>query len=353
MNNARQERIPEFDTLRGLLAWWVVSEHVRNEFPIAIPDTARSLIAAGNAVNLFILLSGFVIFLLLDGKRESYAAFIVRRFFRLWPVFVVCLLCSLPLTGLGPTRNAVVIFLSNLTLLHGLIPETWCPAVTTTVLPPSWSISLEWQFYLVAPLLYFLACRKRGMLLGALAINVAIYYAVRGPAMFVYPSFLPFRLHLFLLGAFCYFTWRWAPTIHVSNKLPSSLILAGLVFLVTHETWLVIWTGVFSYILFRRMSSEGSENSRNGFTRFTRRLGTISYSTYLCHFPVILALERLFRSRGWLTHPPLTNFTIMFAAVAIVTLLASWLLHTIVEVPAMEWGRGLANRLNASRLESN
>ncbi|MST94839.1 MAG: acyltransferase, partial [Pedosphaera sp.] len=45
---------------------------------------------AGMAVDIFLILSGFVIFNLLD-RGETYGVFITRRFFRLFPAFLLSL----------------------------------------------------------------------------------------------------------------------------------------------------------------------------------------------------------------------------------------------------------------------
>ena len=47
------------------------------------------------AVQIFMIISGFVIFFLLDKKRESYGQFILRRFFRLYPLYIGLLITAI------------------------------------------------------------------------------------------------------------------------------------------------------------------------------------------------------------------------------------------------------------------
>jgi len=340
------ERIPEFESLRAFLAWWVVAGHVLNASPLSIPTSVKNLIWGGHAVNVFILLSGFVIFLLLDTRHESYCAFIVRRVFRLWPVFLVCFFLTMFMTGLGPQETRWLVLSSNLILFQGAIPESWCANAVFAILPPSWSISLEWQFYLVAPILLFLARRRPWLFLTLIVGLVVIYQNLRDSKAYFFPSFLPLSLHLFLLGGLCYFTWSKAPTFRVAKKLPAALVLAALVFISTRNIALVIWAGVFGYVLLKRMDDDSSETSPGIVTRLTRWLGSISYSTYLCHFFVILLLGRLFKAMGLLTHQPVVNYLLMLVAVAVVTLLLSWMLNSLVEKPGILLGRRLAQRLS-------
>ena len=50
------------------------------------------------AIDLFIIISGFVITLSLDKQREAYWQFVVRRFFRLYPVFIALFVVAIPLS---------------------------------------------------------------------------------------------------------------------------------------------------------------------------------------------------------------------------------------------------------------
>src|ERR1051325_6417390 len=87
------KRLAEFEGLRGFLAWWVVLTHILAYSGISASrfTLLKDLWNGAIPVNVFIILSGFVIFYLLSGLQEGYGAFIIRRFFRIYPVFVVCL----------------------------------------------------------------------------------------------------------------------------------------------------------------------------------------------------------------------------------------------------------------------
>src|SRR5207237_4554322 len=86
--------------LRGYLALWVLVAHVLwvSGYQPAVEPLLRLIGAGGYAVKLFIILSGFVITYLLDKRDETYLQFVVRRFFRLFPVFIVLFVVAIPLS---------------------------------------------------------------------------------------------------------------------------------------------------------------------------------------------------------------------------------------------------------------
>jgi len=88
------QHIKIFDSLRGLMAFWVVLAHTFMTFDLFLPKSLGKVLNVAYAVEVFIILSGFVIFLLLDKKHESYRHFITRRFFRLFPVYWVLLIIA-------------------------------------------------------------------------------------------------------------------------------------------------------------------------------------------------------------------------------------------------------------------
>src|SRR5262245_2437977 len=171
--------IGELESLRGLMALWVFLGHVvllsgiRDENRIL-----RQISNAGLPVDVFIILSGFVITLLLLPQSLSFPHFIARRFFRLYPVYMISLALAAALRVLFGTGEQVRRMLpwarpeeleraadalnsateyfwqhvaAHATMLHGAMPHSLLPWGPSTFNNPAWSISLEWQFYLVAP----------------------------------------------------------------------------------------------------------------------------------------------------------------------------------------------------------
>src|SRR4051812_39872913 len=88
--NAAGNRIPELDGLRGLAIAAVMCFHAALYFPVQA-GTIRSLMLFGwSGVDLFFVVSGFLIGGILVDHRESrnyFSAFYARRFFRIIPLY--------------------------------------------------------------------------------------------------------------------------------------------------------------------------------------------------------------------------------------------------------------------------
>src|SRR4029077_5012932 len=94
-------RMLPVEGLRAYLALWVLGSHalwVAGYRPDALVGLPKLIGLGGDAVDLFIIISGFVIMLSLDNQRETYLQFVVRRFFRLFPVFIVLFVVAIPLS---------------------------------------------------------------------------------------------------------------------------------------------------------------------------------------------------------------------------------------------------------------
>jgi peptidoglycan/LPS O-acetylase OafA/YrhL len=93
MDSAERRTYHTLDGMRGLAAVFVVARHIDSALePIVFPDSFI-------AVDLFFVLSGFVIAAAYDGRLAdgtlSPWRFSVQRFIRLWPLYLLATLLGL------------------------------------------------------------------------------------------------------------------------------------------------------------------------------------------------------------------------------------------------------------------
>ena len=211
-------RLDELDGLRALLALWVFMSHV------GFISGAWPFNQGGLAVTVFIMISGYAITSSLLNSRLTYGQYMTRRALRLYPIYLVGLAVGVmtwPLhvavvQGFGFVQENEVAtlqkleaavdqhFLSHLfahlTLLHGAVPDRLLWGSSLAFNGPAWSLSLEWQFYLFAPLIVWLLVTgsKARRILSVVAL-VAV--ALVGAKLFArQEAFLPAKLGYFLIG---------------------------------------------------------------------------------------------------------------------------------------------------------
>lgn len=125
---------------------------------------AQSLFTLGNAgVDLFFLLSGYLIYGSLLTRQQTFRSFFARRLQRIYPAFTtvfamyVALSLLLPAESKVPKEGAALYLLENYLLLPGLLPIH--PMITV-----AWSLSYEMFCYLVLPAMVgLLRLRERTM----------------------------------------------------------------------------------------------------------------------------------------------------------------------------------------------
>jgi peptidoglycan/LPS O-acetylase OafA/YrhL len=250
---------------------WISSEPLR--------ALSAAMHAIGNTgVDLFFVLSGYLIYGSLMTRPQSFSGFMARRLRRIYPAFAVVFLIYVALSFVvsGESRiptsagSALVYLSANFLLLPGLFPIE--PLITV-----AWSLSYEMFYYLSLPLLitalrlrqrsarwrvgFFGAVALVGLLLGAtvgaLALGagaglLVMLLPVSGPAGFATKIAVLF-VAFFLLCLACYrpatlplpraFSWwplRWLGNMSYSYYLLHGLALkaafAVLGALVPHST---------------------------------------------------------------------------------------------------------------------
>ncbi len=355
------KHIKEFDGLRGLLALWVFATHVIELGPY---PAAASPIRAYLAVDIFIILSGFVIFHLLS-SGEDYRTFITRRWFRLFPVFAVCFLVALILYagrsvedetafGMGSTKKLTPHLAAHALMLHGVIPDEILPHAARAILPPAWSISVEWQFYLLAPLLFAFATRPNWkvalvmvVLLGARILHDAAHALAGARALhFEMAAFLPLRLEFFAVGAGSYAVWKWLSErnrpLHVP-RLCYALLLPVLILVAKKSPAIALWlAGLTTLASVHFGSAPRTARNLSYFLNSSpmQFLGRISYPLYLLHLPALVLVRRIMEAALPELRTPVFQIAFIIGGLA-ATIGGAWLLHHLVERPMIQFGKRL------------
>lgn len=161
-------RIKYLDGLRGIAILLVLFFHAYSRWPAVVPfgDLYANfpLFQYGwLGVQLFFLVSGFVIFMTLD-KTKNFIDFITKRWLRLFPAMLVASVLVYVTASLFYERPAGRPELLN--LLPGLTfiePDWWRKLLGIKVLSLEgafWSLYVEFKFYVIAGAVYFLLGRR-------------------------------------------------------------------------------------------------------------------------------------------------------------------------------------------------
>jgi peptidoglycan/LPS O-acetylase OafA/YrhL len=384
--SAAVSRLLPIEGLRAYLALWVLTDHVLwiagywQDTLVGLPK----LLASGSyAVDLFIIISGFVIMHLLNKQGEPYLQFIVRRFFRLFPVFIVLFVIAIPLSqvDLWNLTHASQYLMPeqiesraanlaswwehiqwnlplHLTMLHGTVPGVLIKDAPGAFLVPAWSISLEWQFYLVAPLAYAWAVSaKPNRRIGLCALCVGLFLAARYVLPTVeYGAALPFHVEFFFLGAGSYFFYqRLAAHQRSDIAFPVGCCLALFLFGLSGNAWSLIPVGLWIASLGLLLEQPSSFSSRLVSPLLTNPLvlylGRLSYSLYLSHILVIMVMQ--YALLIWVPDlSRMVHFGVLLAGTTVVTIAVSAVLYRYLEVPGIHAGRTLARKLAIRRQDA-
>jgi peptidoglycan/LPS O-acetylase OafA/YrhL len=371
-------RVDELDGLRGLLALWVALAHIlawtghwENPLPGRLEGVWKILVSADPAVDTFIILSGFAISFLIHKRSQSYGAFMRGRVFRIYPVYLTCLALSIATSFLTPGmldaaswKNTIYfewlrMFHGNetsafgshvfwhVTLLNGLLTKDFLPGANATFLPPAWSITLEWQYYLVAPFLARGVRSGTGLLLIGLVAWLGHHFAA--PWHNTQLSFLPAQLPLFLVGIGSYHFYAGLSQDQQLRK-PTSIHAAALLLVAGlcgwHSVALAAWALGFGCILVRGddpLARLLALIRRTLLHPWLQHLGKVSFPLYLIHWPVIiLLLTGLLR-----IFPDISRLHALIAMIAMglpLILVAAEIIHRLIEKPGMDFGKKFDRR---------
>jgi len=305
-------RIVGLDGIRGLAALFVVIHHC---YLTSFPGYPRAtgpwwtgwMIYGHLAVVVFIVLSGFSLAVapVRHGWRlDGLGKYAHRRAWRIlsayWPALVFSLVMAwvfVPQPGEGaPTARSAVVY--------GLLVQdvTGAPSPNGAF----WSIAIEAQLYLLLPLL-LLVVRKRGLALVLVAVTVPVLvigtFAPSVPLVDLFTRFTPqlavgFTIGVVAAGLATHERWQRLPLLGlaVGAALPPVVLIAvmGSTWTVAHYFWVDLAVlPAIALLLTAIGAGRARRVSRALDVAPIRSLGGFSYSLYLIHAPIVVALAAL------------------------------------------------------------
>jgi peptidoglycan/LPS O-acetylase OafA/YrhL len=360
MNRRERSRYrPELDGLRGVAILAVMAIHSGLFFPRPRLD------GLARGVDLFFVLSGFLITSLLVAERESYGRISRRRFYarralRILPALALALvLADLVAKSIG--ANIAAAYPRSALIALGF-STNFLQTKVSMLLGHTWSLAIEEQYYLVWPLVLAVLLRKRvrlemaavGVLAaaaGVAAMRAVYYHALGGTGAWsglnesggMHAMFAWSRGDGVLLGSALALLLSSKYGHAVKDALRDRALVAaaivGAVAIVARTALrdpaaydsILLLDICFALVIGHVVSDSTSFVSRALRFPALRGIGKISYGLYLYHLPLF------FLTRG--LYPPLTAAAISWGAAFGLAITSFY----VVERPIL----GLKRRLSA------
>lgn len=369
------------DALRGYAVLLVIMSHAAGACPELPWPVKRVAYFGWFGVQLFFLMSCVTLIMSWHASERrgdvSVGAFWARRLFRIAPMYYLAIplyvVARPPAAGFDP-----ILLVSTLSFIN-----SWHPALLPiqldrwTVVPGGWSISVEFCFYAVFPLIVTRVRSLYGALVfcaGSFVLAcVANSLAQRSLGQSYDPAqverflnyWFPTQLPVFAMGTALFFVLRdfalrgprrpgrgWTTPVLLGVAaccaLSTFLPLPGLL---TFQAPLPLQRIYIAAALFMVAVLALSMDADNLFNnRAIRSMGEVSFSAYLLHFAVLdLVAGRLPRGfdraeTGW---KAILVFVVLWVIVVLVTYALSRVTFALIERPMIGVGRRVLSRRRA------
>lgn len=306
-----KERLNKLDAWRAVCCLgvlWIHCWHLNNSIALNFLgfNVFKFLSIFGNGVDFFFVISGFCMYYFYVSKLEklnfkAYKNFIISRVYRIYPAFIVALIVYLIyLKWDANFFNSLYLFILNILQLQNV-------SNVYEISSHFWSISLEWQFYLLFPFILYFNFKANSFIKYIIILTIVLVlfgvYTLTVNSQFDYfilARFSEFAVGLiagyyykhntfnigsrylsYFIALFALFFGRIIITEQVLNFYNSSTIYALLkVFGYT------FMTGGFAFLLYLSLTSIDSKLKILEFKPLVF-IGRISYSFYIWHALVV------------------------------------------------------------------
>lgn len=314
------EKIAVLQAMRALAALAVLLHHAggaahKHGGPmplIGLTDLGRA------GVDMFFVLSGFIILHATVGRRRSCRDYALARFRRIYlPYWPVGLMMAFFTFVLIPIDGGVRGWLASVTLLP----------VAQPALNVAWTLQHEVVFYAFVAFGLFCGYWRSGLILWIAAI---LFFWLSGASA---PVGLQLIDSEFLMGVAAWAAWKSGRlSILFATSVAFCLLALGLGLIGPNigieRSGPIAFASVFAAILPWLVIGEQAGSIRA--PRFLSFLGDASYSIYLVHALPLLVLIRVMTGSSW--YP-------IFIVISFAGLAAGIAYHLLVERPLLSWSR--------------
>lgn len=356
MNN----KIQSIHLLRGVAVIFVVLYHFKgylNDVYVQ-RDLGQILFGSGGfGVDLFFMISGFIISLSTQNVT-SKAVFAVRRFFRIYPAFIIVFVVG---------AVAVYRFDQSENLLRGLFfihrdYSNASPGFGYNVLGPAWTLTYEIYFYTLFAVAMAISHKYRTAIASILLVTpifiLQLYFdgsiSINGDAAASIPvghhayGFLRFisspMLVEFVVGMFFYELYK-NISINASKGVSTFILLVCIGFFATNyfsghfngfgmdKAGVISAVLLFGFLLYDK-SVGFCENRLFGF------LADVSFSVYISHY-LFINIANFYKPEFFMTTNGLGRLFLMLT----ITMAAGTILHFYIEKPFIKLGKKIEQHI--------
>ncbi|SEQ50541.1 Peptidoglycan/LPS O-acetylase OafA/YrhL, contains acyltransferase and SGNH-hydrolase domains [Rosenbergiella nectarea] len=335
--------------LRGMAAILILIAH--NSFLLG--GSISKIIPGALGVDIFFIISGFIIAFITSQHYEPPITFAIKRVFRIWPcLFVVWLLSTLIVykwDNADKTVCALYFCLQNF--------NSPGPSFGYSPLGPPWTLTYEITFYIIFMLSMIISYRHRVSICILIILSLMTSLQMFFNESFAWSSQASLRTISFswwggilkilsntifiefIIGMLLHEVLK---KIHTFKSLPVSRVFL-FIFAISSISSFVVGPQVFGVeggmtlavlIVTSLVISEYLSEYCN--FKPLSFLGDVSYSIYLVHFPVMMFITD---KHGFLFNT--LPHSVLFITSIIISILLAYLLNFLIEKPSIKLARSL------------
>lgn len=334
MNN----KIYSLQYLRAFAALWVLLTHVLQRLDIQL----NGVFFAGQwGVDIFFLLSGFIIYLTTK-EKSNWKAFAIKRVFRIYPAYLLCLvvysLYSISYDNVCVWGGyGLIVIIQNILMM----PFSGPIGYKSLIVGQAWSTCYELYFYALLTILLLIGISKKRLLPVILVLFVIGFglnriFPMKGFVGYLYSLIGARHIFFFCEGIIIALLNDKIQNIKINRtvlKIVSVLAFFAYV-AVLCTSYRFYFSLLISPLMFCIVYKANEVLAGKGLVhRVMLALGDASFSIYLIHSVVI---------RFLLNQCHINNFTLLLCSTLAVTIVLSLLSYHLVEKKFIDLGKKLS-----------